>query len=91
MTYLSKIFGTLKIDLVETFRLPFSRLSTTLRSEVRQGGGAASASPSRARSAEYRSGARVTDICDKIIPKCRKRWNIFGYPYIMSKSRLPEV
>ena len=44
LTSLSTIVGVLKIRLVESFRLPFSRLSTTIRSGVRHGG-AESASP----------------------------------------------
>ena len=36
-TSLSKMFGVLKICLVGSFRLPFSRLSTTICSGVRQG------------------------------------------------------
>ena len=38
LTSFCKIFGVLKICLVESFRLPFSRISTTIRSGVRQGG-----------------------------------------------------
>ena len=36
---ISKIFGVPKIFLVESFRLPLSRLSTIIRSGVRRGGG----------------------------------------------------
>ena len=37
LTSFSKFFGVFKIRLVESLRLPFFRLSTTIRSGVRQG------------------------------------------------------